>query len=659
MATIWVSTSGDNRDNGSTYALAKANLYGATGALVAAGIGDTINVVNDGVHAMCGTSVISCRITNEHAGTNWGAGIGLIIRGTDSAGNAAITTIAADSVNRQVFYQNADANYIQYQGLKFDYTAVKDVGAANSLYAITLAANAYNTRVYDCEFVYVNTLDSETSITNTNMVYPIFHTSASVAHTSTIEVAYCLFMHTRLDMAGTNNQSHIVHHNVFVSGATVTPITAQYVQNWGLNFDTVTHRVHHNTFIQRHYATKRAHTCMSNAGNDTAIMAHHSNLFFVECGSTAVTPGLVGQLMSGFSLAAATACITAGYDLLAFGPLISVFEPVWDTQAEGYNSYQYNHIFRTGVSTWLGTDVDPTSLLELDVSYAHVFNGTTSVYTWTPNTYAHNLLADWRPKIGRTTGLGGTVPGALESAINTAPVAFADTYNVTAGNTLTMAAPGVLSNDTNWPVGDPITCVLGTNVTTGTMAVSSDGGFVYTPPIEYSGTQHFHYRVLDSYNEYSNTTTVTIVVAPYPNVPEEEVIEDPSVFIDTLPFFRPILLAHLSAMVRVHRNTNRQHMDMRHYLKNRLHWESTHRVCEVEHGVRKVLTSGGVNRAVGLMLETDTTVNATVVYYNGTTNASFGVTVADCLLIEQANVRYVVVNNTSSTTATVQMVLFD
>ncbi len=62
---------------------------------------------------------------------------------------------------------------------------------------------------------------------------------------------------------------------------------------------------------------------------------------------------------------------------------------------------------------------------------------------------------------------------------NLPPVASNDQYPVDEGATLTVAAPGVLGNDVD-PEGEPITAVLVTPPSRGTLTLAADGSFVYT-----------------------------------------------------------------------------------------------------------------------------------------------------------------------------------
>lgn len=95
---------------------------------------------------------------------------------------------------------------------------------------------------------------------------------------------------------------------------------------------------------------------------------------------------------------------------------------------------------------------------------------------------------------------------------NTAPVANADAYTASAGIPLTIAAPGVLTNDTD-PEGNTLTAALVTNTpaAAGTVTLSSNGSFVYTPAAAFTGVTTFTYRASDgSLNSPAATVTITV-----------------------------------------------------------------------------------------------------------------------------------------------------
>ena len=101
---------------------------------------------------------------------------------------------------------------------------------------------------------------------------------------------------------------------------------------------------------------------------------------------------------------------------------------------------------------------------------------------------------------------------------NEAPVAVNDAYSATSGSTLTVtSSSGVLANDGD-DDGDSLTAVLVSSATNGTVALSSDGSFTYTPDSGFSGTDTFTYKASDG-TAYSNTATVTITVGDANSAP--------------------------------------------------------------------------------------------------------------------------------------------
>jgi Bacterial cadherin-like domain len=97
---------------------------------------------------------------------------------------------------------------------------------------------------------------------------------------------------------------------------------------------------------------------------------------------------------------------------------------------------------------------------------------------------------------------------------NTAPVARDDTYTATTGIQLTVAAPGVLRNDTDAD-GDSLTAQLVDGGGNGSLSLSSSGGFTFKSGGSFTGIQTFTYRASDGLL-LSNLATVTITVSPAP-----------------------------------------------------------------------------------------------------------------------------------------------
>lgn len=82
---------------------------------------------------------------------------------------------------------------------------------------------------------------------------------------------------------------------------------------------------------------------------------------------------------------------------------------------------------------------------------------------------------------------------------------------------LTVAAPGVLGNDTDID-GDALTAVLVTGPTHGALTLNANGSFTYTPAVNFNGTDSFTYKANDGTAD-SGTATVTLTVTPVNDPP--------------------------------------------------------------------------------------------------------------------------------------------
>ena len=108
---------------------------------------------------------------------------------------------------------------------------------------------------------------------------------------------------------------------------------------------------------------------------------------------------------------------------------------------------------------------------------------------------------------------GGAISNAATVTLTIAaapPTANNDAYTVN-GGTLSVAASGVLANDTN-PGGQPMTASLVTSTAHGTVTQGSDGSFAYNANLGYAGTDSFTYQALAG-GQSSNTATVALTVA--------------------------------------------------------------------------------------------------------------------------------------------------
>ena len=97
------------------------------------------------------------------------------------------------------------------------------------------------------------------------------------------------------------------------------------------------------------------------------------------------------------------------------------------------------------------------------------------------------------------------------NAVNDAPVAGNDSYSTNEDTLLTVMAPGVLTNDTDAD-GNPLTAAVVANPSHGTLTLSSNGSFTYTPATNYNGPDSFTYRTNDG-TINSNIAAVSITVS--------------------------------------------------------------------------------------------------------------------------------------------------
>jgi hypothetical protein len=94
----------------------------------------------------------------------------------------------------------------------------------------------------------------------------------------------------------------------------------------------------------------------------------------------------------------------------------------------------------------------------------------------------------------------------------TGATAVADSYTIAHDTTLTVADPGVLSNDIGVGLND--TAALQSDVSHGSLSLQSDGSFVYTPDAGYTGVDEFQYCIEFEGGCGTNIVTDTITMTP-------------------------------------------------------------------------------------------------------------------------------------------------
>ena len=100
------------------------------------------------------------------------------------------------------------------------------------------------------------------------------------------------------------------------------------------------------------------------------------------------------------------------------------------------------------------------------------------------------------------------------TAVNDAPVAVNNSYTMNEGDALTVAAAGVLTNDTDVE-NDTLTATKLSDPTHGSVTLNANGSFTYTPTAAFFGPDSFTYRASDA-SSNSNPATVSILVYARP-----------------------------------------------------------------------------------------------------------------------------------------------
>ncbi|MDJ0960174.1 MAG: Ig-like domain-containing protein [Acidimicrobiia bacterium] len=117
--------------------------------------------------------------------------------------------------------------------------------------------------------------------------------------------------------------------------------------------------------------------------------------------------------------------------------------------------------------------------------------------------------------------------------VNDPPTAVDDAYGTLEDTPLTVAAPGVLGNDTDIDSGGLTATLVAPPGSAQSFTLNPDGSFYYTPLPDFNGTDTFTYRAFDG-GLLSNTATVTITVTTTADPPVLDPIGGQSVDEGTL-----------------------------------------------------------------------------------------------------------------------------
>jgi VCBS repeat-containing protein len=165
----------------------------------------------------------------------------------------------------------------------------------------------------------------------------------------------------------------------------------------------------------------------------------------------------------------------------------------------------------------LGNDTDAdgnalTAVLVNGPGHGSVGLNADGSFTYTPTAnYNGTDSFTYQVADGVATSSAATVAITV-TPVEDAPVANPDTYTVAEGHTLTLAAPGLLANDTDAD-GDTLTVdLVGTDpIPNGSSSLSKNGALTYTPNPGSVGTTTFTYKITDGTKTSTSTVTINVV----------------------------------------------------------------------------------------------------------------------------------------------------
>jgi VCBS repeat-containing protein len=135
-----------------------------------------------------------------------------------------------------------------------------------------------------------------------------------------------------------------------------------------------------------------------------------------------------------------------------------------------------------------------------------------------PSIAVGDFSRDGKPDFAVASFNSDTVAVRLNTTVtNQAPTAASDAYSTAEDTTLTVAARGVLGNDSD-PDGNTLSALLESGPSHGTLTLNANGSFIYTPAANFNGSDSFTYRANDG-TLTSNPATVTLTVSAVNDAP--------------------------------------------------------------------------------------------------------------------------------------------
>jgi hypothetical protein len=376
---------------------------GATGGLsVVDSTGDILNVVNTGTtYAVGSTTNIGGGTGSPLTGTSF-TNFGCKIQGTDSSGNPSLTKLRFTGGPISMIGIREGQNYIIVQGFYID----RPASATNNTSLTFINMNDLGAGVPGPLLVQ-NCVDISTTL---KCGFFVRDATAALTSTAAIHVQYCFirdwFTNGGISIAGSSQRQLVVNNNVFWASLGTTP---PVVVNFGTNDAAAgaDHQFYNNTVI----CTNSRLVAISAAGTNATganALAHtdcYSNVVAQFTASVGSDTWFTGS--STWASIPWTGVRNIGYNIF-----VDPGGHSWTTAHPYQVPWDPDNIDSPEGTSYYITDVND------ETSGADPFNDFSTAWDWINNGYTIQLPGDLRLVQYRTSGLGGTVPGAIADALS-------------------------------------------------------------------------------------------------------------------------------------------------------------------------------------------------------------------------------------------------
>jgi hypothetical protein len=233
-------------------------------------------------------------------------------------------------------------------------------------------------------------------------------------------------------------------------------------------------------------------------GTADPVIGATSTGFVAADGITVSATRATGEAVASYTTTAAASGDLTNYDVTYVGGSFSITPAALTVSA---NNKARSH-------------TAPNPVLDGTLTGVVAGDGITATYSTAagiiPGSYP--IVAALVDPNGKLGNYAVTITNGTIVLTNGAPVAVNDAYTGQWNTVLTIAAPGVKTNDTDVD-NDPLSSALVAGTSHGTVTLNLDGSFTYLPLGNYYGTDSFTYQVNDGFGGLSNTATVVITIS--------------------------------------------------------------------------------------------------------------------------------------------------